>query len=434
MSNTRRTFLKKFAAISSTALGTGYISSLKAQTLLSQLAEFKHFSPKEAATDEDFWFLIQQAYTSSPNLVNLNNGGVCPQPLIVQDAIDRYNRTSNEAPAYYMWRSLGKLREAVRRELANLGGCSPTEIAIQRNATEALEAILFGIDLKKGDEILTTDQDYPSMLNCLAQRARREDIKLTKIKIPVPAEDEDEIVRRFEAAITPRTKVLLICHMINLTGQILPVRKVADMAHKYGIEVVVDGAHSFGQLDFNIPDLGCDYFGTSLHKWLSAPFGSGMLYVKEEKIPDLWPMFGHPEGQENKIIKFEHIGTRSFPIELGIGTAIDFHYGIGSTRKEARLRYLKNYWAQRVKDMPGVVFNSSLKDDYGCVIANVRVEGLTPNELSAKLLYDYQIFTTTINHEDVKGARISPNVYTTIQDLDRLIDAFGQITKEINGR
>lgn len=430
MAQPRRAFLKMLSSLGGATLGASYLNALKAEEWHQQLADFSHLSPEKAATDEDFWFLIQQAYTSSPNLVNLNNGGVSPQPRVVQEAIATYNRVSNEAPAYYMWRTLGRLREAVRRQLAELAGCSSREIAIVRNATEALETVLFGLNLQAGDEILTTDQDYPSMLNTLAQREQRDGIKLTKIKLPVPCEDGDEIVRRFEEAITPQTRVILACHMINLTGQILPIRAICDMAHRHGLEVVVDGAHSFAQLDFNIPDLGCDYFGTSLHKWLSAPFGSGLLYVKEEKIPDVWPLFGFVHGEENQIIKFEHLGTRSFPIELGIGTAIDFHHGIGSARKEARLRYLKNYWGQQVRHMPGVHFNSSFEDEYGCLIANVAVEGIPPGELAKQLLNEYQLFAIAINHEDVKGVRVSPNVYTTLKDLDRLVEAFDDITRK----
>jgi len=425
----RRSFLKSLAALGGAFATVPTLSG--AGRFFDQLRAYEPASPEELATDEDFWFYIQQAYSSSPNLVNLNNGGVCPQPRVVQEVIHTYNRVANEAPAYYMWRTLGRLREAVRSQLAELAGCSPAEIAIQRNATEALETVLFGLDLQPGQEVLTTDQDYPSMLNTLAQREKREGIKLTKIKIPVPCEDDEEIVRRFEAAITPQTRVILLCHVINLTGQIMPVRKVCDMAHRHGIEVVVDGAHSFGQLDFRIPDLHCDYFGTSLHKWLSAPFGSGMLYVKEEKIPKLWPLYGYVEGEEEKIIKFEHLGTRSFPIELGIGTAIDFHHGIGSARKQARLRYLKNYWAQQVKDMPGVSFHTSLKDAYSCLIATVAVAGISAMDLSRRLLNEYQLFTIALTHEDFEGIRVTPNVYTSLKDLDRLVAAFDEITGEL---
>lgn len=381
------------------------------------------------ATDEDFWATVTQSFTSSPNLLNLNNGGVSPQPLVVQDAINRYNRISNEGPAYYMWRTLGDLRDSVRAKLADLAGTKPTEIAILRNATEALEAIQFGIDLNPGDEVLTTDQDYPSMLNTLYQRERRDGIKVKKIKVPIPTTSFDEIVRRYEEAITPHTKVILMCHMINLTGQIQPIKPVADIARRKGITFICDGAHTFGNLDFKIPDLGVDYYGTSLHKWLCAPFGSGMLYVNEDKIGDVWSLFGSPEEDNHKITKFEHIGTRSFPIELGIGHAIDFHNMIGSARKEARFRYLKDYWANQVKTMPRVYFNTSLQKEHSCSIANFGIEGMKAEDLASKLLKQYHIFTVAIDHEDVKGIRVSPHIYTTLKNLDRFVEAVAEIVK-----
>jgi selenocysteine lyase/cysteine desulfurase len=329
-----------------------------------------------------------------------------------------------------MWRTLGDLRESVRSKLADLAGTSPEELAIVRNSTEALEALILGLDMKAGDEFLTTDQDYPNMMHALHQRERREGVVIKKIKVPVPTTTLDEIAHRYEEAITPRTKAILICHMINLTGHIQPVKAVADIAHSRGIPVICDGAHSFGCLDFRIPDLGADYYGTSLHKWLCAPFGSGLLYIRKEKIDSVWSLFGSPVEDKDKITKFEHIGTRSFPIELGIGHAIDFHNQIGSARKEARLRYLKDYWANQVKVMPRVFFNTSLKREHSCGIANFGIEGMTAEELATKLLRDHKIFTVAIDHEDVKGIRVSPHIYTTLKDLDRFVEAVHGIINE----
>ena len=347
----------------------------------------------------------------------------------MQDALDRYNRIANEGPAYYMWRVLGDARENVRRQLAELAGVSQEEIAINRNSSEGLETILFGLNLKEGDEILTTTQDYPNMMSALHQRELREKIKVVKIKIPVPSEDPQEIVKRFREAITPNTKAILMCHVINLTGQILPVRAVSDMAREKNIEVVCDGAHAFAHLDFKIPDLHCDYYATSLHKWLSAPFGSGMLWVKKEKIKNLWTLLAHPDPQSEDIRKFETLGTRSFPIELAIGTAINFHNGIGAKRKEERLRYLKNYWAEKVAKFPKVSLNTSLKKEFSGALCNFTIEGWEPGKLTDKLFADYKIVATPIAHDEFKGVRVTPSVYTTMNDLNYFISAVEKIAK-----
>ena len=424
----RRNFLKTLGGLASAPALP--FASLYAATLDEQVAEYATVAAPQLAQDEDFWFLIKQAYTASPNMVNVNNGGVSPQPKGVQEAQDHYQRLSNEAPGYYMWRILGPMREAVRGKLAQLGGCSQEEIALQQNATQALETAIFGIDLQPGDEILTTDQDYPSMLSALRQRERRESIVIKKISLPVPMNDPDEVVRRFEAAIGPRTRVILVCQIVNLTGQGLPVKEICALARQRGIRTIVDGAHGFAQLEFNIPDLGCDYYGTSLHKWLCAPFGTGMLYVRREEIDSLWPLYGAVDGEEKDIRKFEHLGTRSFPAEVATGHAIDFHNGIGTARKRARLLYLRDYWIDAVRDLPGFSLNTALDPEFSCGIVNFALEGVDAQKLGNQLLSDYQIYTTVTQHDDVKGVRISPHVYTSLLDLDRLVEALRAIRRQ----
>jgi len=429
MISNRRNFIRQAAAFTAGASALPALSFADMDAITDAGKKIDDLSPLDAAADEDFWFTVQQAFTVSPNIINLNNGGVSPQPRIVQDALDRYNRIANEGPAYYMWRVLGDARENVRRQLAELAGVSTEEIAINRNSSEGLETILFGLNLKEGDEILTTTQDYPNMMSALHQRELREKIKVVKIKIPVPCEDNNEIVKRFREAITPNTKAILMCHVINLTGQILPVRAVSDMAHAKGIEVVCDGAHAFAHLDFKIPDLHCDYYATSLHKWLSAPFGSGMLWVKKEKIKNLWTLLAHPDPQSEDIRKFETLGTRSFPIELGIGTAINFHNGIGSKRKEERLRYLKNYWAEKVIKFPKVSLHTSLKKEFSGALCNFTIEGWEPGKITDKLFADYKIFATPISHDEFKGVRVTPSVYNTLNELDYFVSAVEKIAK-----
>jgi len=311
-----------------------------------------------------------------------------------------------------------------------LAGTNPEEIAINRNATEALNTVIFGLNLKAGDEVIGTKQDYPNMINAWRQRAEREGIVYKQINFQFPIENDEEIVAGFEKAITPKTKIIHITHIINWIGQILPVKKITAMAKKYGIETIVDGAHSFGLLDYKIPALGCDYYGTSLHKFLSAPIGSGMLWIKKENIEKIWPLVCNDKPKSADIRKFETIGTRSFPIEQGIGEAVNFQNGIGSKRKEERIRYLKNYWASRVQNIPKVKIHTSFKDEYACAICGVSIDGMTPGELDGALFNNYKIHTVGIVWENISCVRITPHVYTRIQDLDKLVMAIDTIAKK----
>ena len=380
-------------------------------------------APEEVAADEEFWREVQQAFTIDRSLVNLNNGGVSPAPSVVQAAMKRYLDFSHQAPTYNMWRILEPQKEGVRQRLAREFGCDPEEVAITRNASESLEICQLGFDLEAGDEILTTNQDYPRMLATFEQRARREGIVLRTISLPVPAEDPAEVVERFEAAITPSTKLILICHMINLTGQILPVREVVAMARTHGIPVIVDGAHALAHFDFGMADLDCDYYGSSLHKWLFAPHGSGFLYVRREKIADLWPLMAAGEALADDIRKFEEIGTHPAANFVAIGEALTFHQGIGAERKAARLIYLRDYWALRLLEHDRVRLHTSLEPGFACGIATVEIVGIEPGELNELLWEKHRIITTPITHAEFQGLRISPSVYTTLEELDRFVEA-----------
>ena len=384
-------------------------------------------SAEEAAVDEEFWREVQQAFTVDRSLVNLNNGGVSPAPAVVQAAMKRYLDFSHQAPTYNMWRILEPQKEGVRQRLAREFGCDAEEVAITRNASESLEICQLGFDLEAGDEILTTNQDYPRMLATFEQRERREGVVLKRISIPVPAEDPAEIVARFEAAVTPRTRLILMCHMINLTGQILPVREVVAMARAYRIPVIVDGAHALAHFDFGMADLECDYYGSSLHKWLFAPHGSGFLYVRREKIADLWPLMAAGETLDDDIRKFEEIGTHPAANFVAVGEALTFHQGIGAERKEARLIYLRDYWARRLLEQDRIRLHTSLKPGFACGIATVEIEGVEPGELSQLLWERHRIITTPITHEEFRGVRISPSVYTTLEELDRFVDAMESV-------
>jgi selenocysteine lyase/cysteine desulfurase len=422
---------RNFLSLAGKSVGLAALSSSTVGSLLKEIQaatkSVSHLTPQQAAMDEDYWSTIQNAFTVTRGIVNLNNGGVCPSPRIVTEALVRYIWQQEDATAYTMWQILEPQSETIRTGLAELFGCDREEIAITRGASEGLETLLLGLDLKSGDQVLTTTQDYPRMLTTIRQREQREGIKLNLIRIPIPPKNIHEITAAFERAITPRTRLIQIAHQINLTGQITPVKAVCQMARRHGVETIVDGAHSFAQFYFKQPDLDCDYFATSLHKWLYAPKGTGLLFVKRDKISKVWPLFPAEEKQKADIRKFEEIGTHSAAPKLAIGEAILFHQGIGGKRKEARLRYLSRYWMDQLKDIPRVRFNTSFDPSQMCAIANVQVEGLEPGKITSYLFSKHRIFATSIVHEEFQGVRITPNVYTTLPELDR----FAEIMKTI---
>ncbi len=425
--SSRRSFFQKSLGLA----GAASLASLSAQAIGDDISDallsLNKLSPDQAAIDEELWARMAQAYTVTPNLLNLNNGGVSPQPKVVQDAVDRYYHMSNEGPSYYMWQILDKGREPLRRKLADLAGASGEEIAINRNTTEALGTFTWGIDMKRGDEIVMTKQDYPNMIHAWKQREMREGVKINWINLSLPFENDDVVLKAYIDATTPKTKIWHITHLMTWTGQILPAAKLCAEARKRGLLTIVDAAHSFAQLDFKISDLNCDYFGASLHKWLCAPFGTGVMYVKKDLIEKTWPLFPNDKPQSGDIRKFEALGTRSFAPEQAIGQAIDFHNAIGSRRKQERLHYLKTYWCTAVTKNPRVKLHISLKPEYSCAIGTFSIDGLAPGDIGSKLISDYQIHVTSIVWENVSAVRVSPQVYTTTKDLDRLIEAVGKI-------
>jgi isopenicillin-N epimerase len=426
---TRRDFL----SLAGKGLGLAALSSATVASLLKNVEaasrSVAHLAPDEAAMDEDYWAVIQNSFSVTRGIINLNNGGVSPSPRTVTEALVRYIWEQEDATAYTMWQILEPQCETIRTGLAELFGCDREEIAITRNASESLETLLMGMDLKSGDEIVTTTQDYPRMLTTLRQREKREGLKLKLIQIPIPPKNLEEITAAFEKGMTDRTRLILISHQINITGQITPVKGICEMARARGIETIVDGAHSFAQLDFKQKDLGCDYFGTSLHKWLYAPKGTGMLYVKRNRIDKLWPLMAAEAKQAADIRKFEEIGTHSAAPKLAIGEALLFHNGIGGKRKEARLRYLSRYWMNRLKDVPKIRFNTSFDPKQSCAIANVQIEGTNPEAVTKYLIDNQRIFDVTIVQEEFQGIRITPNLYTTLGELDRFCEQMELIAR-----
>src|SRR6478672_1309810 len=383
--------------------------------------------PNDLARDETFWREIQQGFTLDRTIINLNNGGCCPSPRVVHEAFKRYLDISNQAPVYHMWQILEPNIETVRRRLAVAFGCDPEELAITRNASEALQIAQLGIDLKAGDEVVTTNQDYGRMLTTWDQRARRDGIRVKQISFPVPPPSMNDLATRLLGALTPATKVLHFCHITNLTGQIFPVKQICDEARRRGIRTIVDGAHAFAQFPFTVSELGCDYYGTSLHKWLLAPIGTGFLYVRRELVASLWPLQPAAAAQTDNIRKFEEIGTHPAANHNAIAEALNFHEGIGGERKAARLRYLRDRWATRLARQPKFRIHTSMDPAQSCAIANVQIVGIPTPKIVTRLWDHWRIIATPIVHAEFEGVRVTPNVYTTLEEIDTFASAMEEI-------
>ncbi|MCX7908116.1 MAG: aminotransferase class V-fold PLP-dependent enzyme [Ignavibacteria bacterium] len=422
----RRKLMKSIGALGMLLPFSELFGKIKNSDLVSKIEKYSN----DLENPNEFWYWIKQAFTVSPNILNLNNGGVSPQPKPVQDAFVRYNQLSNEGPAYFMWRILDQGREPMRKKLAELAGCSNEEIAINRNTTEGMDTIIFGLKLNQGDEVILAKQDYPNVINAWKYREKRDNIKLVWVDLKLPSENLDYLVNAFVSKFTSKTKVVNLTHMINWNGQILPVREIAKEAKDRGIYVLVDGAHTFAHINFKIPDLNCDFFATSLHKWLCAPFGTGMLYIRKELIKEIPPLFPNDNPNSDDIRKFEALGTRSFPAEMAIADAINFHLLIGAKRKEERLRYLKNYWITQISKNPNIEIFTPINKEFSCGLGLFAIKDKKPEEVSDILFSKYKIFTVAINWENIRGIRVTPHLYTTEDDLDRFANSINEIAKK----
>ncbi|HEY4594427.1 MAG TPA: aminotransferase class V-fold PLP-dependent enzyme [Thermoanaerobaculia bacterium] len=427
---TRREFLGAIGRPAALGVAAAAFDPLGLRAALAKAAE-RVGPAAEVAGDEAFWLQIQQAFTIDRSVINLNNAGVSPAPAVAQAAQRRHLDFANSMPPpVALWEVQDPQRETVRRGLARTFGVSPEEIALVRNSSEGLQICQLGIDLQRGDEVLTTNQDYPRMIAAFEQRARREGIVLKQFSLPVPAEDDDEVIDLYRRNITPRTKLILACHLINLTGQILPAKRVVELGRERGIPVIVDGAQSFAHVDFDRADLGCDYFATSLHKWLFAPHGTGMLYVRREKIRDLWPLMAAPATMADDIRKFEEIGTHPDAQILAIAEALAFHEGIGAARKDARLRHLRDRWALRLARNERFRLHTSLKPWKACGIATVEMVGVDTRKLADHLWRRRRILVTPIVHPEFSGVRISPSVYTLPAEIDAFCEAMEEVAEK----
>lgn len=381
-------------------------------------------NPDADAFDEDYWLTVQQAFNVDRTTINLNNGGVSPSPRMVQDALRRLTEEANQLPAYVMWQIQEPRIESVRESLATMFGTDKEEIAITRNASESLQTAQFGIPLKAGDEVVITTQDYPRMLATWDQRARREGIVINKVKIKVPITDPSAVVEAYQNAITDRTKVIHCSQVVFLTGQIMPVKEICDLAKHNNIVSIIDGAHAFGQFPIKQTDIGCDVYATSLHKWLCGPIGTGMLYVKKDLIPSIWPLMAAPKEMDANIRKYEEIGTHPAAVHNALTDAIAFNTAVGLARKAARFRYLHSVWMDDVKGLPNVWFLTDVaKPPNQCALVNVHVNGVDHGKLADWLLKKHKIFTVGIAHDEFNGLRVTPNVYTTVKEMHTFRDA-----------
>ncbi|MFC3881136.1 aminotransferase class V-fold PLP-dependent enzyme [Algoriphagus namhaensis] len=416
----KRSFLKNLAVL---GLGTGSFLQAKA----SPFSTLDHLD----FSSNDLWQQIRASYRLKPDYVNLENGYYCFLPEETLEKYIAHIREVNYQASYYMrtvqWENKAKSVE----RLSKLVGVSPEELVLTRNTTESLDLVISGYPWKPGDEAVASNQDYGSMLSMFDLQAKRSGIKINRIDIPMHPENDEEVVNAYEKVITPKTKLLMVPHIVNITGHILPVKKIAQMAHSYGVEVMVDGAHAVGHFDFNISELDVDYYGSSLHKWLSVPLGCGMLYVKNNRIAKLEPLLAPFDLKLETIGYLNHIGTHPVATDLAVIDAIDFQDKIGTKRKEDRLRYLQRYWSDQVRNLPGIEVNTPADPARSCGIGNVGLTAMTPKEMAETLMKKYQIYTVGIDSVGVRGCRICPNLYTSEKDLDHFVFALKEMSGQV---
>jgi selenocysteine lyase/cysteine desulfurase len=424
MNTTRRHFLRTAAAAATVPL----LGPRALDALERRLEPFAGLSPQGAATEQAFWDQIRAVFPRPTAYVHLENGYSSPQPAPTFEAFTRYTQDINNNLSWFMRRRMAGEVAAVKKELAELAGVPEDELVITRNTTESLGTVIHGLTYAAGDEAVMCDQDYGSMLEQFRQEERRHGLKCVEVDVPLHPKSDEELVDVYARAITPRTKVILVSHMINITGHIMPVKKIAAMAHARGVPVIVDAAHSFAQVNFKIPDLDGDFLGVSLHKWLCVPLGAGLLHVRKDRIKEVWPLFGDTTRPVDDIRKLERSGTKPIWTVLAISDAIRFHKMVGADRKEARLRYLQQYWTDKVRSIPKVYLNTP-SGNRACAIANVGVTGLTPQQLATTLFDAHKIYTVAINTGPVRGVRVTPHLYTTTADLDALVTALGAIAR-----
>ena len=380
-----------------------------------------HLPATVLAKDEDFWTGIRNQYLLKPDYINLENGyyNFLPQPIL--NKFIEHIKEVNYQGSYYMRTVQFDNKKNIAARLAGIAGCQAEELVITRNTTESLDLVIGGFDWKTGDEAIMAVQDYGAMLDMFDQIQNRYGVVNIKLSVPNHPKNDEEIVNLYASAITAKTKVIFVSHMINITGQVLPIRKICDMAHAKGVQVIVDGAHAFAHVKFRIDELDCDYYAAALHKWLSTPLGAGLLYVKKDNVKNLWPLLADGEKDVNKINRLNHIGTHPVHTDLTINDCMDYYEMIGAERKEARMYFLQNYWTSKVRNLPKIIINTPADASRSCGIANVGIEGILPADLAKRLMTEHKVFTVAIDYANVRGCRITPNLYTTTKELDSFV-------------
>ena len=415
----KRRFIKSLGALSFSPL----ISA-------SKLTDFKPISKTLPVIDneDELWKTVRSHYTLKDEYINLESGyyNIIPNPIL-EHFINHVKHVNIEG-SFYMRNDLNKNKDRVTSELANIVGSSPDQIAITRNATESLDLVISGFPWKKGDEAIYAKQDYGTMKEMFEQISDRYGVVNKIISVPNHPKNDEEIVALYESQITSNTKLIMVCHMINITGQILPIKKICEMAHSYGVEVMVDGAHCVGHFDFSIDDFNCDYYGSSLHKWLATPLGAGLLYVNKNKTHRIWPLLANGNTNKSDIKRLNHIGTHPVHTDLAISNSIDYLKWIGMERKEKRMRFLQRYWSDKLRNVNNVIVNTPIDIDRSCGIGNVGLTNMSPSKMEDLLFEKYKIFTVAIDYANVKGCRISPNIFTTTKELDSFVDAVKELS------
>ncbi len=415
----KRRFIKSLGALSFSPL-----------IFANELTDFKPISKTlPFINNEDkLWKTVRSHYTLKEEYINLESGyyNIIPNPIL-EHFINHVKHVNIEG-SFYMRKDLNKNKDRVTSELANLVGSSPDQIAITRNATESLDLVISGFPWKKGDEAIYAKQDYGTMKEMFEQISNRYGVVNKVISVPNHPKNDEEIVSLYESQITSKTKLIMVCHMINITGQILPIKKICEMAHKYGVEVMVDGAHCVGHFDFSIDDFNCDYYGSSLHKWLATPLGAGLLYVNKNKTHKIWPLLANGNTNKSDIKRLNHIGTHPVHTDLAISNSIDYLKWIGMERKENRMRFLQRYWSDKLRNVKNVIVNTPLDIDRSCGIGNVGLTNMSPSKMEDLLFQKYKIFTVAIDYANVKGCRISPNIFTTTKELDSFVEAVKELS------
>ena len=415
----KRRFIKSLGALSFSPL-----------VFANELTDFKPISKTlQFINNEDkLWKTVRSHYTLKEEYINLESGyyNIIPNPIL-EHFINHVKHVNIEG-SFYMRKDLNKNKDRVTSELANLVGSSPDQIAITRNATESLDLVISGFPWKKGDEAIYAKQDYGTMKEMFEQISNRYGVVNKVISVPNHPKNDEEIVSLYESQITSNTKLIMVCHMINITGQILPIKKICEMAHNYGVEVMVDGAHCVGHFDFSIDDFDCDYYGSSLHKWLATPLGAGLLYVNKNKTHKIWPLLANGNNNKSDIKRLNHIGTHPVHTDLAISNSIDYLKWIGMERKEKRMRFLQRYWSDKLRNVKNVIVNTPLDIDRSCGIGNVGLTNMSPSKMEDLLFQKYKIFTVAIDYANVKGCRISPNIFTTTKELDSFVEAVKELS------